>query len=72
MKIGLPLLAGQFVILYMPQVLYMWALRMDALEKEFYEVLESVDEVEELEEDDDDQDFPLQGHDGKEIPKNVR
>ncbi len=69
---SLPILAGLFVLMYMPQVLYMWALRMDALEKEFYEVLatDEVEEIDENEEDDDDKDdFPLQGYDGKDIPK---
>ncbi len=69
----LPALMGLFTLMYMPQVLYMWALKMDALEKEFYEILEN-DEVEEIDEDEDDDDneFPLKGHDGKDIPRNFR
>ncbi len=66
----LPVIAAALVLVYAPRVLYLWALRFDALEGKFHrDLAEELKARQESgdDEDDDDPKFPFAGHDGREL-----
>ena len=71
---SLPSIAVLLVLVYMPRILYMWALDLDVTEQRLYrelnreQKLQEANEIEEISEDEDSGgEFPLEGNDGSDI-----
>ncbi len=74
LELVLPSVAALLVLVYMPRILYMWALDLDVTEQRLYrelnreQKLQEANEIEEISEDEDSGgEFPLEGNDGSDI-----